>query len=75
MTPQTPGGSACPPSPPAGPPDLCHSCSREPARPGQRTGKRCHATYMRGWRHRRKQLRLDLLDLVDQIRAQLGAPR
>jgi cytochrome c5 len=29
---------------------LCVTCHAEPARPGQRTGKACHAAYMKRWR-------------------------
>lgn len=29
---------------------LCRRCGREPRKPGQRWGKRCHAAYMRARR-------------------------
>ena len=29
---------------------LCLKCRREPVRPHQRTGRNCHAEYMKGWR-------------------------
>lgn len=68
---ETPGGGALPPV--ALPPGLdpCTKCGREAAKPGQRWGKNCHAAYMRGYRRRRKQVQLDLLDLVGQIRAEV----
>lgn len=69
MTSQTPGGSSLPPAALAGL-DLCTKCSREPVTAGQRWGKACRAAYMRSWRRRRKQVQLDLLELVDQIRDQ-----
>lgn len=56
------------------PPALCRKCGREPRKPGQRIGKRCHAAYMRRWRRRQKQKQLDLLELIDQLREQLGWP-
>ena len=30
--------------------DKTCACGREPRRPGQRTGRKCHARYMRMWR-------------------------
>lgn len=30
--------------------DVCSSCGKEPRRPGQRTGRKCHAKYMREYR-------------------------
>lgn len=29
---------------------LCSECGIEPRRPGQRTGLKCHAAYMKKWR-------------------------
>ena len=68
---ETPGEGMLSPRHPLAGAELCTKCWNEPAKPGQRWGKNCHAAYMRGYRRRRKQVQLDLLDLVGQIRAEV----
>lgn len=69
---KTPGGSALPPV--ASRRVLCSKCNAEPAKPGQRWGKVCHAAYMRGERQPR-QLSAAEEKWLERIAAMLPPPR
>jgi hypothetical protein len=56
---------------------VCSSCKRRPRRKGQRTCRRCHTEYMRGWRSGKVEMLLtpEEVTLIRDLRAEAaGAP-